>query len=115
MEEQRLDFKDYPAKEQQRDVQKHEAELLKKYKRELYVCNVNGELGAILPKRKHNVIFLPDSGVSFEDFITDVKNSLEKCNIVPHFHCVRNFGIENEITKAKNLDLILNKNLDKSR
>lgn len=97
MEEQRLDFSDYPAKEQEKDVFSN----LSKQNRpkDIYVMRVNGDWGAILPRKKHNVIFNADKGVELVEFITNVKADLQDLGITPRFHCVQNFGIESKIAE----------------
>ena len=96
MEQGRLDFSDYPAHEQELDAQRHIANIAK---REVYVMRVNGEWGAVLPKRRYNVIFNADAGVELVEFVSKVKADLEELGIKPHFHCVHNFGIESKIAE----------------
>lgn len=100
MKEQRLDFSDYSAKEQERDVFNNLSR--KERPKDVYVMRVNGDWGAILPRRKHNVIFNADKGVELVEFITDVKNDLNELGIKPRFHCVQNFGIESKIAEHQN-------------
>lgn len=99
MKEQRLDFSDYPAKEQEQDVFSN----LSKQNRpkDIYVMRVNGDWGAVLPRKKHNVIFNADKGVELVEFITNVKADLQDLGITPRFHCVQNFGIESKIAECQ--------------
>lgn len=97
MEEQRLDFSDYPAKEQEKDVFSN----LSKQNRpqDIYVMRVNGDWGAVLPRKRHNVIFNADKGVELIEFVQNVKEDLQDLGINPRFHCVQNFGIESKIAE----------------
>lgn len=106
MKQLRIPFPDYSEEQQEQDVQRHVAAVNKMYNRELYVMRVNGDWGAVMPKRRHNVIFTADAGVDLVEFVSEVKRDLEKFNIKPHFHCVRNFGIESEIAKSQNKKII---------
>lgn len=99
MKQGRLDFSDYSAKEQEMDAQRHIADVSNKAKREVYVMRVNGEWGAVMPKRRYNVIFNADAGVELVEFVSKVKADLEELGIKPHFHCVQNFGIESKIAE----------------
>lgn len=96
----RIDFPDYPAKEQERDVFNNLSR--KERPKDVYIMRVNGDWGAILPRRKHNVIFNADKGVELAEFITDVKNDLNELGINPRFHCVQNYGIESKIAEHQN-------------
>lgn len=106
MKQGRLDFSDYSAKEQELDAQRHIANMAK---REVYVMRVNGEWGAVLPKRRYNVIFNADAGVELVEFVSKVKADLEELGIKPHFHCVHNFGIESKIAEHQMTIRKLNK------
>lgn len=95
MREQRLNFDDYSTDEQERDANKKErAKYLN-----AYVMRVNGEWGAILPHKRHNIIITADKGVELADFVKEVKAEFEELGLKIRFHCVQNFGIENEIAK----------------
>lgn len=99
MKEQRLNFSDYPAEEQERDATKAE----RKHYHDVYVMRVNGDWGAILPRKRHNVIFNADKGVELTEFVKDVKEELLEFGIIPRFHCVRNFGIESKIAEHQGI------------
>ena len=95
MKELRLDFSDYSSVEQEKD------EFFKKKKEttDVYVMRVNGEWGAVMPRKRHNVIFSADTGVEITEFIENVKEELLKFGIKPRFRCVQNFGIESKIAE----------------
>lgn len=106
MKDERIPFPDYPAKEQEQDERKHAAAVDKAVSREIYIMRVNGDWGAIMPKRRHNYIITADKGVDLTEFVSEVRKDLEKLGLKPHFHCVRNFGIENEIAKIQDKKII---------
>ena len=99
MKQGRLNFSDYSAKEQEQDAQRHEFNKGQYFKREIYVMRVNGDWGAVMPKRRYNVIFNADKGVELVEFVQKVKCDLEELGIKPRFHCVQNFGIESKIAE----------------
>lgn len=112
MEEQRFNFSDYSAKEQEQDAQRYKTQKEQYLKREVYVMRVNGEWGAVLPKRRYNVIFNADAGVDLVEFVQKVKADLEELGIRPHFHCVKNFGVENKIAEQQQFIRRLNNGRD---
>lgn len=93
--EQRLNFSDYPEAEQIRDVEKAE----RRHYHDIYVMRVNGDWGAVFPRKRYNVIFNADTGVELIDFIQDLKKELNLLGIKTRFHCVNNFGIESKIAE----------------
>ena len=97
--EQRLPFSDYPPDEQERDATKAE----RKHYHDIYVMRVNGDWGAVLPRKRHNVIFNADKGVNLVEFVQDVKKELTRLGIKTRFHCVQNFGIESKIAEHQNI------------
>lgn len=99
MKEQRHDFSDYSAEEQEMDAQRYEFNKEQYFKREVYVMRVNGEWGAVMPKRRYNVIFNADAGVELVEFVQKIKADLEELGIKPRFHCVQNFGVESKIAE----------------
>lgn len=99
MKEQRINFPDYSAEEQDRDAKKAEKKNIK----EIYVMRVNGDWGAVMPRARHNVIFNADKGVELVEFITNIKEDLQELGIKPRFHCVKNFGIECKIAEFQYL------------
>lgn len=74
---------------------------------------VNGEWGAILPKRRYNVIFNADVGVDLVEFVQKIRVDLEELGIKPHFHCVKNFGIESKIAEQQKIIRRLNNGRDR--
>lgn len=71
---------------------------------EIYVMCVNGDWGAVWPRKRHNIIFNADKGVELTEFVTNVKADLEELGLKPRFHCVNNFGIECKIAENQNVD-----------
>lgn len=65
-----------------------------------------------MPKKSYNHVITADSVVQLGDFINEVRKDLEKVGIKPHFHCIKNFGIETEIAKQQLFNKIM---LDKSK
>ena len=112
MKEQRHDFSDYSAKEQEMDAQRYKTQKEQYFKREIYVMRVNGEWGAVMPKRRYNVIFNADAGVELVEFVQKVKADLEELGIKPHFHCVQNFGVESKIAEQQQFIRRLNNGRD---
>lgn len=99
IEEQRIPFPDYTPEEQKRDATKAN----RKHYHDVYVMRVNGDWGAILPRKRHNVIFNADKGVELTEFVKDVKEELTRLGIKTKFHCVRNFGIESKIAEHQGI------------
>lgn len=89
MKEQRLDFSDYTAKEQECDAKR--AERLKKT--DVYVSRVDGVWNAIIP-RKHKIVINGLKGEDLTGFVKNVSEDLAEMNIKPNFRCVRNHGID---------------------
>ena len=112
MKQLRLNFSDYSADEQEVDAMRNRAKAEQYFKREVYVMRVNGEWGAVLPKRRYNVIFNADAGVELVEFVQKVKADLEELGIKPHFHCVQNFGVENKIAEQQQFIRRLNNGRD---
>ena len=95
IEEQRLPFSDYSAKQQEIDALRAERRQTK----DIYIMRVNGDWGAVMPRPRHNVIFNADKGVDLIEFVENVRDDLLELGIKPRFHCVQNFGIESKIAE----------------
>ena len=102
MKEGRLDFSDYSVQEQERDAF---GSMKSARPKDIYVVRVNGDWGAILPRKRHNVIFNADKGVDLVEFIQNVKEDLAELGLSVRFHCVQNFGIESKIAEHQHLIL----------
>lgn len=85
----RIDFPDYPASEQIRDIEKAKWQK----RSDVYVSRVDGVWNAIIP-RKHNIVINGLKGEQLTDFIKNVSEDLAEMNIKPNFRCVRNQGID---------------------
>ena len=59
MKQLRLNFSDYPARQQEVDA----ARSHRLQSTDVYVMQVNGDWGAVLPRKRHNVVFNADKGV----------------------------------------------------
>lgn len=97
MKQQRLNFSDYTAEQQEDDAKSFWAK--QRRPSDIYVMRVNGDWGAVMPREKHNVIFNADKGVELVEFVTNVKADLAELGLNPRFHCVQNFGIESKIAE----------------
>lgn len=102
MKQLRLNFSDYSAQEQERDAF---GSLKSARPKDIYVMRVNGDWGAVLPRKRHNVIFNADKGVDLVEFIQNVKADLAELGLNVRFHCVQNFGIESKIAEHQHLIL----------
>jgi len=92
--EQRINFPDYTAENQERDAQKY----LEKQKKDVYVVKTKGIYGVYFPTTKIPLSSHSEHGESFTEFVSDVKEFCEEIlNIKPKFHCVLNKGIEDHI------------------
>ena len=107
MKEQRLNFSDYTAEQQEADAARNNKEK-PRLPFEVYVMRVNGEWSGVMPRAKHNIIFSPDSGVDLKEFVEDVQADLAQFGIKPKFRCVNNFGIAKEVLKAKMIEKLKN-------
>lgn len=70
---------------------------------DIYIMRVNGDWGAVLPRKRHNVIFNADKGVELIEFVQNVKAELLELGITPRFHCVQNMGIESKIAEHQHI------------
>lgn len=90
MTQQRFDFPDYSAKEQEQDVAN--AERLKKT--DVYISRVDGVWNAIIP-RKYNYVICAHKGEELKEFCENLMISMaEDFKLQPHFRCVRNESID---------------------
>ena len=88
-----IDFPDYPASEQEKDVERHNR--LKE--REIYVMKVNGAWGGYMPRPKCSLTFNAERGIEIDDFIKNLTIELKELNIKPRYRCVENHGIAEHI------------------
>lgn len=101
----RLDFSDYPAVAQEKDL----ARKAEANKKDVYIMKVNGVWGAFLPKPHYSFSITGELGQEMTKFITDVKEILvSQFNINPRFRCILNKGVEDHIRQQ----LIIHKLLD---
>ena len=92
--EQRIDFPDYTAENQERDAEKYN----EKQKKDVYIVKVQGTYGAYLPRESLPLSVNSNHGQKFTEFVMETKDFFEKeLNIKPRFHCVLNKGIEENI------------------
>lgn len=102
----RIDFPDYPAKEQERDVKRFE----KRQKKDVYIVKVRGTYGAYLPRESLPISVNSDNGDDLTSFYSKAKDFFEnELNINPKFHCVLNHGIEEHILKQIQIQKLIEK------
>ena len=92
----RIDFPDYPAEEQERDVKRSEQKKLT----DVYMTKADDVWHAIIIK-KHSIII---SGKKDEDLMTfcmNIKEELQEMNIAPRFHYFNNRGIEEHLVQKQ--------------
>lgn len=89
----RLDFPDYPAAEQEKDVER--SARLKQS--DIYVMRVNGVWGGYMPRPKCSMTFNAQRGVELAEFIHTLNEELREMNIKPRFRCVENQGVAEHI------------------
>lgn len=104
--EQRIDFPDYSAENQERDAKKYE----ERQKKDVYIVKVRGSYGAYLPRESIPVSVNSDTGDNLTSFFGKAKQFFEEeLHIKPRFHCVINKGIEDHIIKQIQIQKMLGK------
>lgn len=106
MKQLRIDFPDYPAKEQEKDIER--SQCLKQI--ETYVMRVDGVWGAYIPRPRHSISITGNKGENLPEFIKGVTEKLDEFNIKPRFRCILNKGVEDFIKQQ-----IIIQNLIKER
>lgn len=92
--EQRIDFPDYTAENQERDAQRH----LEKQKKDVYIVKTSGRYGAFIPTEEIPLSSNCESGEEFTHFIKRVDRFVRyRLKVIPKFHCIINKGIEDHI------------------
>lgn len=90
----RINFPDYTAAQQERDVE-HSERLKQK---DVYVLRVNGVWNAYMPRPHYPLAITGHRGEELPDFIKGIKKSFEdEFKIHPHFHNIVNKGVEDYI------------------
>lgn len=89
MKQQRIDFPDYSAEQQEKDIAN--AERLKKT--DVYVSRVDGVWNAIID-RKHAIVISGKHGEDLINFVQNVIDELNEFGIKPNFRCVLNSGLD---------------------
>lgn len=89
----RIDFPDYPAAEQEKDIERHKH--LKE--REIYVMKVNGAWGGYMPRPKCSITFNAERGIEIGEFIENLTTELKELHIKPRFRCIENYGVAEHI------------------
>lgn len=93
MKQLRIPFPDYPAEEQERDVERYER--LKE--REIYVMKVDGAWGGYMPRPKCSLTFNAERGIELGEFIGNLTAELRELNIKPRYRCIENYGVAEHI------------------
>ena len=91
--EQRFDFPDYTAKNQEKDARKFE----ERQKKDIYLVKFKGVYGAYLPRQGGAVCYTGELGDDLTKFYEKAKAFYEELKIDPKFHVVLNRGIEEHI------------------
>jgi hypothetical protein len=94
MKQQRIDFPDYTAANQERDAERYE----EKKKKDIYIVKTGSRYGAYIPAEEIPISLNCDKGEDFTHFIKRVDGfARERLKFVPKFRCVLNKGIEDHI------------------
>lgn len=88
----RIDFPDYPAKEQERDASKLKIN-------EIYLSKVNGEWGAIM-LRKYGTVVFNAGKTPFAKFVKGIIEDYPEHKL----RCVRNYGIDEKIAQQQKVE-----------
>ena len=91
--EQRFDFPDYTAKNQEKDAQRYADRQTK----DIYLVKFKGVYGAYLPRTGGAVCYTGELGDDLTKFYEKAKAFYEELKISPKFHIVLNQGIEEHI------------------
>lgn len=93
MREQRIDFPDYTAENQERDAQRYS----ERYKKDVYIVKIKGNYGAYMPDGNDFISYGNYEAKDLSSFYKVARPYFEKLGINPKFHCVHNQGIEDYI------------------
>lgn len=102
--EQRADFEDYPASEQERDYQR----WLATQQKDVYVLRVSGIWNCFIADGKNPVSISGEFGQDLTDFIGEMKPKVIRLfKQKPKFHCIRNQGIEEYLRERVEINKLL--------
>ena len=102
--EQRLDFEDYSASEQEKDYQR----WLATKKKNVYVMRVSGVWNCFIVDGKNPISISGEFGQDLTDFISEMKLKVKKLfNLNPKFHCIINQGIEEYLRERVEISKLL--------
>ena len=93
MKELRINFPDYTADNQERDVQRFE----ERQKKDVYIVKVKGNYGAYMPDGEDYISYGNHEAKDLTEFYKHAHKYFEKLRIKPKFHCIHNQGIEDYI------------------
>lgn len=85
----RINFPDYSAEEQERDIER--AERLEQTN--VFISRAEGVWNAIV-RKKHNIVISGQKGEELIEFVSNVIEDLKEFGIKPKFRCVQNQGID---------------------
>lgn len=86
----RIDFPDYSAKEQEKDIQ-----IAKRLRQQdVYISRVDGVWNAYLPRKRNSIVINGKKGEELTEFTKNINEDLREFGIRPHFRCVRNNGLD---------------------
>lgn len=77
----RLNFSDYTAEEQIKDVEKTYTPI--------FVFKSSDRWKAVLPRKRNNIIFEADRDVKIGTFIEDIREDLINLGVKPQFRCAK--------------------------
>ena len=95
MEEQRLPFSDYSARQQEMDALRYE----RLQYTDVYMSKVDGIWQALIPD-DHDIVINGKIGEELDKFCISVKEKMaEKFNLRPRFRCIKNSGVDEYLRK----------------
>ena len=103
--EQRFDFPDYTAQNQERDAKRYE----ERQKKDVYIVKVKGNYGAYMPDGDDYISYGNHEAKDLTSFYKVAKPYFEKLGIKPKFHCIHNQGIEDYILHQVQIQKLLSR------
>jgi hypothetical protein len=101
--QQRIDFPDYTADNQERDAKRFE----EWQKKDVYIVKIRGHYGAYMPDGNDFISYGNYEAKDLKEFYICAHAYFEKLKIIPKLHCVHNQGIEDYILQQVQLQKLL--------
>ena len=95
--QQRLNFPEYSAIEQEIDFNKHQRKQLT----DVYVLRINGIWNAVIPD-KHNIFIAGKEREDLPEFYEGIDQKIKSFGIKPRYRCVQNYGLEEKASEYDN-------------